>query len=88
MSPICRIQSTHLDHTKKSIVHSQTLRLSRLCSLKKILKVQKATWDHGFLKEDTQIKSFDKEMSKAKFNFSRKVKPKGKKEKGIILLVT
>ena len=56
--------------------------------MKKILKVQKATWDHGFLKEDTQIKSFDKEMSKAKFNFSRKVKPKGKKEKGIILLVT
>ena len=30
----------------------------------------------------------DKEMSKVKFNFSRKVKPKGKKEKGIILLVT
>ena len=58
-----RNTSSHPEHTKKSIIYCQTLRLSRLGSI-------------------------DKEMLKVKFNFSKKINPNEKKEKGVSQVIT
>ena len=88
MSSISPIQSSHPDHTKKLIVYSQPLRLSRLCSFEEDFERNKGNMGWGFLKGRYPDEIVDREMSKVKFNFSRKVKLKGKKEKGVTLLVT
>ena len=39
--------SAHPNHTKRSVVYSRTLRLSRICSYKMILKNILGRWSHG-----------------------------------------
>ena len=80
--------SSHPQHTKKSIIHSQTLRLSRLCSFEQEFEGHKRNLRLWFFKRRYQEEITDKEMSKVKFNFSKKINPKEKEEKGVPLVVT
>ena len=51
------------------------------------LKATKEIGDHGLLKGDTQRKLLIRKMSKVKFDFSKKINPKEKEEKGVSLVV-
>ena len=76
--------SSHPDHTKKSIVYSQLLRLSRLCSFEEDFERIKGNMRLWFLQRRYPEEIVDQEMSKGKFNFSRKIKPKDKEETGVL----
>ena len=41
----------HLDNTKRSIVSTEVLRVSRVCSNKNNFNKHWRTWDHGFMQE-------------------------------------
>ena len=43
---------------------------------------------YWFLKRRYPEEMVDEQMSNVKFNFSRKIKPKGKGEKGVLVIVT
>ena len=62
--------SPHPDHTKKSTVYSQELRLSRLCSFEEDIVSKKSNMRSSFLKRRYPEEIVDKEMSKVKFNRS------------------
>ena len=64
------MQSSHPDHTKKSIVYSQALRLSRLCSFEEDFERNKRNIGSWFLKGRYPEEIVDKEISKVKLNFS------------------
>ena len=59
--------SSHPEHTKRSIVFSQTLRVSRICSREKDFRdhcLQMRSW---FLKRKYPEKLIDNEMKKVRF---------------------
>ena len=72
--------SSHLEHTKRSIVFSQTLRVSRICSPEKDFQdhcLQMRSW---FLKRKYPEKLIDNEMKKVRFfytNLQNKKREKG-----------
>ena len=80
--------SAHPNHTKRSIVYSQTLRLSRICSYKngfeKHLKEMKSCfWVSGYPDNLTK-----KEMGKVCFSESTRSKSKSQESKGVSLIIT
>ena len=78
--------SSHPEDTKRSIVFSQTLRVSRICSHKKDFRdhcLQMRLW---FLKRKYPEKLIDNEMKKVRF-FPANLQNK-KCEKGVPFLVT
>ena len=80
--------SSHPEHTKKSIIYRQTLRLSNLCSFEQDFEGHKRNLRLWFIKRRYPEKIIDKEMSKVKSNFPKKIIPKEKEEKGVPLVVT
>ena len=66
--------SSHPDHTKKSIVYSQTLRLNRVCSVEADFVLRKKEMKSWFLKRGYPENIINREMEKVKFKkqvFSR-----------------
>ena len=80
--------SSNPEHTKKSIIYSQNLRLSWLCSFEQEFQGHKRNLRSWFVKRRYPEEIIDKEMSKVKFNFSNKINPKENEEKGVRLVVT
>ena len=67
--------SSHPDHTKKSIVYSQTLRLNRICSVEADFVRHKKEMKSWFLKRGYPENIINREMEKVKFKkqvFSRR----------------
>ena len=60
--------SSHPEHTKKSIVYSQTLRLRRICSFETDFLKRKNEMKSWFLKRGYPERLIDKEMKKFRFN--------------------
>ena len=79
--------SSHPEHTKKSIVYSQTLRLRRICSFETDFLKRKNEMKSWFLKRGYPERLIDKEMKKVKFNHSHFI-GKHNSKKGIPLVVT
>ena len=77
----------HAEHTKKSVVYSQALRLSRICSEEKDFKKHIAEMKSWFSQRGYPQKLIETETSKVKFS-SRKVFHRTKVEKGVPLVVT
>ena len=65
------LQSTvyrfHPEHTKRSVVFSQTLRISRLCSEENDFKNYRSQMKFWFLKREYPEKLIENEMRKVKF---------------------
>ena len=80
--------SSHPEHTKKSIINSQILGWSRLCSFEQEFERHKRNLRSWFFKRRYPEEIIDKEMPKVKFNFSKKINPTEKEEKGAPLVVT
>ena len=80
--------SSHPEHTKKSTIYSQTLCLSRLWSFEQEFEGDKRNLRSWFVKRSYPEEIIVKEMSKFKFNFSKKINPKEKEEKDVPLVVT
>ena len=59
--------SSHPQHTKRSVVFSQTLRISRLCSEENDLKNYRSQMKSWFLKREYPEKLIENEMRKVKF---------------------
>ena len=79
--------SAHPNHTKRSAVFSQNLRISRLCSYEENFIKHKANMKSWFLKREYPEKLISAEMDKVKFSkIERKVN--SKTQKGIPLVVT
>ena len=79
--------SLHPEHTKKSIVYSQTLRLRWICSFETDFLKRKNEMKSWFLKRGYPERLIDKEMKKVKFNHSHFI-GKHDSKKGIPLVVT
>ena len=79
--------SSHPEHTKKSIIYSQTLHLTRLYSFQQEFEGHKRNLRSWFAKRYSE-EIIDKEMLKAKFNFPGKINPKEKEEKDVLLVAT
>ena len=78
--------SSHLEHTKRSVVFSQTLRVSRICSPEKDFQdhcLQMRSW---FLKRKYPEKLIDNEIKKVRF-FPVNLQNK-RREKGVPFVVT
>ena len=60
--------STHLEHTKCSIIYSQTLRVKRLCPLEKDFIYHKLNKKEWFIKGDYPESVIDKEITKVGFS--------------------
>ena len=73
--------SSHPEHTKRSIIYSQTLRLKRLCSLEKDFKEKLSEMKSWFLKREYPEQIIDCEMEKVKFR-KNKSKSEINKKKG------
>ena len=79
--------SAHPNHTKRSVVFSQTLRICRLCSYEENFMKHKANMKSWFLKREYPEKLISPEMDKVKFsNIERK--SNSKTQKHIPLVVT
>ena len=78
--------SSHPEHTKRSVVFSQTSRISRLCSEENDFKNYLSQMKSWFLKREYPEKLIEKEMRKVKF-FKEGIK-KAKGVKGIPFAVT
>ena len=79
--------SAHPSHTKRSIVFSQNLRISRLCSYEENFIKHKANIRSWFLKREYPEKLISADIDKVKFsNIERK--SNSKTQKGIPLVVT
>ena len=74
------------EHTKRSIVYSQTLRINRLCSLETDFNAQKLRMKEWFIKRGYPETLIEKEMNKVKF--SRDSRNTRKVEKGVPFVVT
>ena len=79
--------SAHPNYTKRSVVFSQTLRVSRLCSYEENVMKHKANLKSWFLKREYPEKLISAEMGKAKFSNGER-KSNSKNQKGIPLVVT
>ena len=81
--------SAHPYHTKKSVIFSQTLRISRLCSSEKDFEDRKEEMKSQFRKREYPENLIRSEMNKVKFsNFRPKISYKNHNMKGIPLVVT
>ena len=73
--------SSHSDHTKKSIIYSQTLRLNKICSVEADFMQHKKEMKTWFLKRRYSENIINREMEKVKFEKqlfnSRRVVTKG-----------
>ena len=78
--------SSHPEHTKRSVVFSQTLRISRLCSEENDFKNYRSQMKSWFLKRGYPEKLIENEMRKVKFGKEGIKKAKG--VKGIPFVVT
>ena len=78
--------SPHPEHTKRSVVFSQTLRISRLCSEENDFKNYRSQRKSWFLKREYPEKLTENEMRKVKF-CKEEIK-KAKVVKGIPFVVT
>ena len=78
--------SSHPEHTKRSIVYSQTLRINRLCSLETGFNAQKLRMKEWFIKRGYPETLIEKEMNKVKF--SRESQNNRKVEKSVPFVVT
>ena len=78
--------SSHPEHTKRSIVYSQTLRVSRLCSLKPDFNEHCADMKSWFLERGYPENIIETEMKKV--NFDKGSLKKGKEAIGVPLVVT
>ena len=79
-------QSSHPKHTKKSIVYSQTLRVSRACSQEEDYKNYCNQMKSWFLKRSYPEHLIDTEMQKVKFKSREKTEKS--KLKGVTFVVT
>ena len=79
-------QSSHPKHTKKSIVYSQTLRVSRACSQEEDYKNYCNQMKSWFLKRSYPEHLIDTEMKKVKFKSREKTEKS--KLKGVPFVVT
>ena len=79
--------SSHPEHTKKSVVYSQALRLSRICSEEKDFKKHIGEMKSWFSQRGYPQKLIETETSKVKFSGQR-VFHRTKVEKGVPLVVT
>ena len=71
--------SSHPGHTKRSVVFSQTLRFSRLCSEENDFKNYRSRMKSWFLKRGYPEKLIEDEMRKVKFGKEGIKKAKGVK---------
>ena len=89
--------SSHPEHTKRSIVYSQALRINKLCSLETDFNVHKLSTKEWFIKRGLSMKEWfikrgypetliEKEMNKVKF--SRESQNTRKVEKGVPFVAT
>ena len=78
--------SSHPEHTKRSTVYSQTLRVNRLCSLEKDFNYHKLNMKEWFIKRGYPESIIDKEMKKVRF--SEQGQKSKKVEKGVPFVVT
>ena len=78
--------SSHPEHTKRSVVFSQTLRISRLCSEENYFKNCRSQMKAWFLKRGYPEKFIENEMRKV--NFGKDGIKKAKGVKGIPFVVT
>ena len=79
--------STHPEYTKKSVVYSQALRLSRISSEEKDFKKHIAEMKAWFSQRGYPLKLIETETSKVKFS-GRRVFHRAKVGKGVPLVVT
>ena len=79
--------SCHPEHTKRSIIYSQTLRLKRLCSLERDFKEKLSEMKSWFLKRGNPERIIDYEMEKVNFRENKK-KSGINKRKGVPVVVT
>ena len=79
--------SAHPNHTKRSIVFSQTLRISRLCSNESDFERNKEKMRSWFVKREYPEKLIDSEIRKVKFNI-RETNRKNKSKNGVPFIVT
>ena len=80
--------SAHPHHTKRSVVFSQTLRISRLCTFERDFKSHKAEMRQWFAKRDYPQDVIDSEMNKVKFSFIDSNNRNRTNRKGIPFVVT
>ena len=66
--------SSHPEHTKRSVVFSQTLRISRLCSEENYFKHYRSQMKPWFLKREYPEKLIENKMRKVKFCKDKVVK--------------
>ena len=79
--------SAHPNHTKRSVVFSQTLRISRLCCYEENFMKHKANMKLWFLKRGYPKRLISAEMDKFKFSDIER-RSNSKTQKGIPLVVT
>ena len=79
--------SAHPNHTKRSVVFSQTLHISRLCSNESDFERNKEKMRSWFVKREYPKKLIDSEITKVKFNI-RETNRKNKGKNGVPFLVT
>ena len=79
--------SSHPEHTKKSIIYSQTLCLRRLCSVQQDFEGHKINLRSWFVKRRYPEEIIEGQMWKVKFNFSMEINFKEKEGKGVPLVV-
>ena len=79
--------SCHPEHTKRSIVYSQALRIKRVCSEESDFNEHSSNLRSWFLKRGYPEKIINTEMSKVKFNVDNK-SSNNRQKKGVPLVVT
>ena len=77
--------SFHPEHTKRSVIYSQTLRVNRLCSLEKNLNNHQLNMKEWFIKRGYPESVIEKEMRKV--HFSKQGQKSKKVEKGVPFVV-
>ena len=78
--------SSHPEHTERSIVHSQNIRVDRLGSLEKDFNYHKLSMKQRFIKRDYPESVIQKEMKKVRF--SKQGQKSKKVEKGAPFVLT
>ena len=78
--------SSHPHHTKRSIVYSQALRVSRICSFEEDFERHRNQMKLWFLNSGYPKRLIDKEVEKVKF--PRTSRKRDTKMKGILLVIT
>ena len=79
--------SAHPNHTKRSLVFSQTLRMCRLCSNESDFERNKEKMRSWFVKREYPEKLIDSEIRKVKFNI-KETNSKNKSQNGVPFVVT